>query len=859
MFTLQDAVNALQQHCCQPKTSGAGYTAHCPVHEADGSHNPSLSIAPGDKQPVVMTCHAGCAYADITKALGLDTTRPPQSDQRRIKATYSYQDASGNEVSQKVRYEPKDFRQRWPDGNGGWLRKKPKDAPAVLYCLPEVLEAKAQSATVFFVEGEKDANQLRDLGLVATCNIEGASKEGQKPKWNPAYTEQLTGCAQLVIIPDNDEAGRAHARHVAQQLQGKVADLRYLELPDLPEKGDVFDWFNQGGKLAAFLDLVEKVPNGAKPKDDKKSSAQEDHGPARPATIRILAGGLPEATDQAEAALIQHGAGIYQRGDYLCRISYRPPATVRGITWPQGAVTLTPIDRDATLDRLNRLIHWQKWNEKQHDFKRCNAPAAIAMTLLSRSGHWNFPPLIGVVSAPTLRPDGSVLDKPGYDKTTGLFLDIREGSFPPLPPKPSRDEGQAALQFLKNELLDRPCLNSKRPEDQGFSFVADRDRSKALAAILSGLIRLSLPTAPLFAVSATRRGSAKTLLANIPALIATGRKATNLDLGNNPEETEKRIVALLITGTPMTLLDNLVTPLTGAHLCRLLTEEEYTGRYLGATRMVTNPTATLITATGNNLRIFDDVIRRVVKCNLDPRSEFPENRQYDRDLATWIPENRPALVKAGLTALRAFVVAGQPQQTPSLMGSFQDWDRNIRQALIWLGETDPLEDMEEMEGDDPEGKKLRALLHAWFTTFGEQKGFTSREVMASANETKTDDEGQEKRTAQALWDVLTEHFTDRRGTVRSQLIGEFIAKHIGRVEMGARFEKWHSSSHNCQIWQIVIVDNDRFQKFLTDSNQGNKGNKGNRQDGQYSGDPDYPCYPDYLHKNIFGVNAEVFE
>ncbi len=167
----------------------------------------------------------------------------------------------------------------------------------------------------------------------------------------------------------------------------------------------------------------------------------------------MVAGGLPEATDEAEAALIQHDAGIYQRSGYLCRISHQQAATVRGITRPRGAVTISPLDRDATLDKLNRLICWEKWNEKAHDYKRCHAPAAIAQTLLARSGAWNFRPLIGVVSAPTLRPDGSILDQPGYDPAaTGLFLDTQHEVFPPIPSDPTREQGQAALAFLHEEL-----------------------------------------------------------------------------------------------------------------------------------------------------------------------------------------------------------------------------------------------------------------------------------------------------------------------------------------------------------------------------------------------------------------------
>lgn len=553
-----------------------------------------------------------------------------------------------------------------------------------------------------------------------------------------------------------------------------------------------------------------------KPSPDEKPS-KRDSGPERPAKIRVLAGGLPEATDEAEDVLIKHGADIYQRSGYLCWISHQQASTVRGITRPRGAVTIVPMDRDATLDKLNRLIHWEKWNEKAHDFKRCHAPAAIAQTLLSRSGSWKCPSLIGVVSAPTLRPDGTILDKPGYDKATGLFLDTQNEIFPPVPANPTREEGQAALHLLKEELLTRPCLNSDRTEDRGFSFTEDSDRSAALAAVLTALVRPSLPTAPLFLNRATRPGSAKTLLADIPALVATGRPATVFELGADTDEVDKRMLSVLLAGDSVISLDNLEVPLSGAMLCKVLSGETITGRLLGFNKTATVPTAALFLATGNNTQVIGDMTRRVVVCNLDPCSEAPESRQYDRNLATWIPENRPRLVQAGLTALRAYIAAGRPRQPYPPMGSFEDWDVMVRRALTWLGEADPLAGTVQLNADDPVRRKLRALLLAWHGTFG-SKAATSKEAVARAREIQVNAEGDEVHLAQALWDVLTEHFTDRRGDLRAQLIGEFIRKSERRVEAGARFES-SGTNQDRQVWRVVIVDEQRFQKIHARENR----------------------------------------
>ena len=256
--TLQDAVAALTRLGCKPTKSGDGYKALCPVHEADGgSHTPSLTIKAGDTQPFVVTCHASCKGTDILKALDL-APAPRHNGKRRIVAEYSYRDADGREVREKIRYEPKDFRIRHRDAAGKWVYKA-GDGPVVLYLLPELKAAIAEGRTVFVAEGEKDADRLASLGLVATCNIEGAAKPEQRAKWRSEYTEQLSGAARVILLPDNDEPGRAHMRHIAKQLQGKVDEVRWLELPGLPEKGDVSDWLDAGGTV----EELERLANEA--------------------------------------------------------------------------------------------------------------------------------------------------------------------------------------------------------------------------------------------------------------------------------------------------------------------------------------------------------------------------------------------------------------------------------------------------------------------------------------------------------------------------------------------------------------------------------------------------------------------
>ena len=272
-FTLQDAVSALTRLGCKPTKSGDQFVAFCPIHEADGnSHNPSLTLKAGNKQPVIVNCHAGCDGKEILKALGLNGATHPAAS---IVAVYRYTDETGALVSEKIRHEPKRFSQRYPDGNGGFVYQRPKQAPRVLYRLPEVKAAIANGRTVFVCEGEKDADRLAKLGMVATTNVEGAAQPDQAAKWRTEYTAQLSGAARVVLLPDNDAPGHAHMRHVAQQLRNKVADLRIMELPGLPAKGDVSNWLDAGHTADELKALVEKA--GQPPADERQPEPPQAH------------------------------------------------------------------------------------------------------------------------------------------------------------------------------------------------------------------------------------------------------------------------------------------------------------------------------------------------------------------------------------------------------------------------------------------------------------------------------------------------------------------------------------------------------------------------------------------------------
>lgn len=213
-------------------------------------------------------CQAGCGHGGL-KELAERTSIPfPKSANgaaarskvkldQVLERSYDYKDEQGNLVYQVLRYkkgDSKTFKQRHPDGQGGWLWKM--DGVRVLpYRLPELLAAAAgdTAALAFVAEGEKDVDNLIALGLSATTNHGGAGK------WRVEHAKQLAG-RRVVILPDNDAPGRKHADVVAASLQNMAIEVRVLELPNLPAKGDVSDWLANGGSKELLLDLAGHAP-----------------------------------------------------------------------------------------------------------------------------------------------------------------------------------------------------------------------------------------------------------------------------------------------------------------------------------------------------------------------------------------------------------------------------------------------------------------------------------------------------------------------------------------------------------------------------------------------------------------------
>lgn len=226
------------------------WQARCPAHP---DRVQSLSITAADGR-VLLYCHAGCKFNDIiywvNNFKGFESVEQKQ-EEPKVVAEYDYLDSDGTLLYQVLRLQPKSFRQRMPDGNGGWINTI-KGVKRVPYHLTEWQDEPSKKL-IIFVEGEKDADNAAKLGFKSTAIAGGASA------WRPEMADYFVG-RSVVLIPDNDEPGRTFVNTVAADLEHVARMVKIVELPGLQPKQDLSDWIEAGGTKEQLLELVKASP-----------------------------------------------------------------------------------------------------------------------------------------------------------------------------------------------------------------------------------------------------------------------------------------------------------------------------------------------------------------------------------------------------------------------------------------------------------------------------------------------------------------------------------------------------------------------------------------------------------------------
>ena len=285
-----------------------------------------------------------------------------------------------------------------------------------------------------------------------------------------------------------------------------------------------------------------------------------------------------------------------------------------------------------------------------------------------------------------------------------------------------------------------------------------------------------------------RPAAAKDFACNVVSIVVTGNRATAINFSTTDTEFRKLLFAALLKNDPIITLDNISRPLEGDALNTLMTEATMSDRRLGFSENPTVPTNVLVLANGNNLGTEGDTHRRIVAARI-LAGERPERRKFKRpNLLEYVEANRPAMVVAGLTILRAYHCAGYPDhdKLPEF-GSYGDWSRRVRAALVWLDQADPVQTQERFTAADPEREALGAMLRALYQ-LQESKWFKAKDISLAVDDALLD--------ALALADVTPE----------TKAIGQYLASKEGKTVDGLRITGGTDTHTKVRTFRVTAVN-----------------------------------------------------
>lgn len=770
------------------KVSTAGQCkACCPAHE---DVNPSLSIYDGDNGNILLYCHAGCSYEQIVTSLGSQGISVNHNSRferypglpdgifykfegKDYNAHWRYNNDKGVVIGYVARYESANgekayipyFRCEGTSWKAGYLinEKRP------LYNLDKI--SRNVDDQVWIVEGEKCCDILTKFGLLSTTSPGGA-KAATKTDWKP-----LSG-RHVIIWPDFDDAGKVYATNVFQQLKAISKDELSCEQIQvdkigLENKEDAYDYVVKGHGESDILNL---------PRISLLDIS--DTG-----VIEVNMAKKHEAMDKAEDLLLKEAPYVvFQRNETIVRI-----------VDSGEEIYIKPMLRsDFMTDFLNRQFTFVK--SSTSGWKEIEPPTKMVDNYFSRAGHWRLHHLKGLILSPTLRYDGSVLKEPGYDSKTKLFYVHKGEKFNPLvdfpldnDPEKLRELAMEQLKSLEDLLCD-------------FKFLKEADKSVMISAILTALTRKNYLTAPAFGFNSPVAGSGKTLLTNVVHIIATGSPVTPMSMGFNKEEGDKQLFAKLLEGRPIILIDNIDKPVKSGMFCEIQTSSsgKHVGRILGFSETKTVETDVTFLLTGNNLSFVGDLTRRTLMCSIDPRCEKPENRTGFKipNLPNHIKEHRDKYVRAALTVMRAYILAGRPVQNIPNWGGFEDWSQWVRSPLVWCGFADPYLTQTDIEANDPDRTSITTIFRLWYELYKSEPK-KACEIVKDCNDAltqnKVDDPGYD--LAQELLEVTA----SRGKIINNNSIGQWLKSKHDRI-MGNLKLVSEKQKTNVKKWRILPIE-----------------------------------------------------
>lgn len=494
----------------------------------------------------------------------------------------------------------------------------------------------------------------------------------------------------ILVVGDNDEneAGERGARQTADSLAARLG--RPVSWALAPEGAkDIREFVAarwKGGEGSGAAEIGPALLRLLREDGNRRSLAPADpaeagtHGDSVPV---VMIGTDEYRVNDEVAAALGAEPGMYQRGGVLVEVDIADSSGEgeAAIRRPAGSPVVRLVKPARLRELITRLVRFVRPKGEGGDAREVSAhPPAWCVNAIYERG--NLPTvrcLDAVFAHPLLLADGRLIVGGGYDPGARVLVHQSAGLRISVPERPHRDDVAAARTALLDLVSD-------------FPFHTDAHRAAWLAGLLSPLARfLHDGPSPLFLIDKNVRGAGAGLLADVIALVLTGRRFPVMAYTSDREELRKRITALAAEAERLVLLDNLAGAVGNDVLDMALTATHWKERLLGGNRLYDGPLDLCWYATGNNVQLLADTARRTCHIRLETPDEHPEERTGFRhpDLRGHVLANRGELLSAALTILRGWLVAGRPTHGLTPWGSFEGWSGVVREAVVYSGLPDP--------------------------------------------------------------------------------------------------------------------------------------------------------------------------
>lgn len=832
-----------------PSDYGHYWLTNCPgPHHKHSDRNPSLIFWKVEGDDHISTfgvkCYAGCSRSDIVQGFGLNakTTRaayvPPSREpivtlfdleaytqidwrflaslgleegyinlhsstaseykKRGVLIPYHYEDGRTFEkarirIGLQAQEGKKSARFKW--GEGEW--------PLIAYGLDRLQSAR-DAGYIVIVEGESDCWTLWLHGIPA-LGIPGANNITKT-----LNASLLNDIPHVYVTQEwSDYAGINFPYNVQVCLRntGYTGEVKRIPLKFLTGAKDPNELHKQllnacGGKFEqskmVFMAKFQEALAQAQ-RMDRDTGEDDESAPPHELPQFILEGQLREQEHRAMEILEQSNISHPKLFLYLSMLT-------KVVKDENGSPLLQQLDRHSLRHELSLAADFFSWKKGKEEpvLTPAHPPTSLAEQLLSKApSDWrNIPALRAVVETPVLRPDGSILDKPGYDTETKLYYmpsqDMRHCK---IPAHPTKEDALRAIAFL-------------RPIFADFPFEGQADYANAFALLFTPFLRHAVKKdIQLALIDATNAGTGKGMLVTAVTRAATGKAPTPIAAKNEEAEWRKALLTEMISGPRIVVIDNIRGVLESQTLELILTSETFSERILGQSKNAKPRNEATWIATGNNLLIGGDLARRSYRIRLIANEANPDERDPETfqipDLEAWITDHRSEVVAAILTICRAWYLAGKPKAlTVPYLATFSDWAKTIGGILEFVGIQGFQQNRAELRSrNNEEAEEWEAFLSTWYESLGDEWQ-NNGELAETFRKLLLQNTVIDKPSAKSVYDVMPKYLkkslAEKPNSFEVSLsiaLGKRVQTVYGMD--GYRLEKDKDKHTKASLWRVV--------------------------------------------------------